>query len=86
MPNHFHGIVSLPSEAGTLPQVLGALIAGFKASVTSRARRELALVGPVWHRNYHEHVVRNRNDLARIREYIINNPGVWEQDRYFLPA
>jgi hypothetical protein len=35
----------------------------------------------VWQRNYYEHVIRNENELARIREYIANNPAQWALDR-----
>jgi len=37
--------------------------------------------GKLWQRNYYEHVIRNENELNRIREYIINNPKKWEFDR-----
>ena len=32
---------------------------------------------PVWQRGYYEHVVRNEEDLNRIREYIEGNPLRW---------
>ncbi len=34
-----------------------------------------------WQRNYYDHIVRNENELNRIREYIINNPMKWQSDR-----
>jgi len=37
--------------------------------------------GKLWQRNYYEHIVRNENELNRIREYIMNNPLQWELDR-----
>ncbi len=37
--------------------------------------------GKLWQRNYYEHIVRNENELNRIRQYIINNPVKWELDR-----
>jgi REP element-mobilizing transposase RayT len=37
--------------------------------------------GRLWQRNYWEHVIRNESDLARIREYIQNNPTQWALDR-----
>jgi REP element-mobilizing transposase RayT len=37
--------------------------------------------GPVWQRNYYEHVIRNEKSVNSIREYIINNPLQWELDR-----
>ena len=36
---------------------------------------------PVWQRNYYEHVVRNEDEMNRIREYIVNNPLRWALDR-----
>jgi len=37
-------------------------------------------VGKFWQRNYYEHIIRNENELTKIREYIINNPLKWEED------
>ena len=37
--------------------------------------------GKLWQRNYYEHIVRNDDELNRIREYIVNNPLQWEMDR-----
>jgi REP element-mobilizing transposase RayT len=31
-------------------------------------------------RNYYEHVIRNENDMARIRKYISDNPARWADD------
>ena len=38
----------------------------------------------VWQRNYYEHIVRDDNDLSRIREYIVNNPEKWLEDEYYV--
>ncbi|ODS32916.1 MAG: hypothetical protein SCARUB_01968 [Candidatus Scalindua rubra] len=35
----------------------------------------------MWQRNYYEHVIRNEQELNKIREYIINNPLKWLLDR-----
>jgi putative transposase len=37
--------------------------------------------GKLWQRNYYEHIVRNEKELARIREYIRNNPAHWDTDK-----
>ena len=37
--------------------------------------------GKLWQRNYWDHIIRNESELHRIREYIRNNPALWEQDR-----
>ncbi|MBL7074911.1 hypothetical protein ISS37_06705 [candidate division KSB1 bacterium] len=41
----------------------------------------ISFQGKLWQRNYYEHVIRNEDELNRIREYIINNPLRWEYDR-----
>jgi putative transposase len=38
----------------------------------------------LWHRNYYEHVIRNEADLARIMEYIQDNPLRWDSDRFSI--
>jgi len=37
--------------------------------------------GQLWQRNYWEHIVRNEEQLQRIREYIHNNPMRWALDK-----
>jgi len=33
-----------------------------------------------WQRNYYEHIIRDDDELNRIREYIANNPANWLTD------
>ncbi len=37
---------------------------------------------PVWQGNYYEHVIRDVEELERIREYILTNPLRWGSDRH----
>ncbi|HSW39300.1 MAG TPA: hypothetical protein VLL97_07400 [Acidobacteriota bacterium] len=37
--------------------------------------------GKLWQRNYYEHIIRDDDELNRIREYIVNNPAKWALDR-----
>jgi REP element-mobilizing transposase RayT len=41
--------------------------------------------GKLWQRNYYEQIVRDETSLRRIREYIVNNPCQWQQDKLFAP-
>ena len=34
----------------------------------------------VWQTNYHEHIIRNDHELERIRNYIVSNPLMWDED------
>lgn len=36
----------------------------------------------IWQRNYHEHIIRNKDEFCRIAKYIQNNPLLWEDDCY----
>ena len=36
--------------------------------------------GRLWQRNYYEHIIRDDESLARIREYIADNPLNWATD------
>ena len=60
---------------------LGAVMRSFKGASTSGVNRLRGFRGPsVWQRNYHDHVIRNAEELNRIRQYILNNPREWEMD------
>jgi putative transposase len=57
-------------------------MAGFKSAVTKRINILRGTPGvSVWQRNYHEHIIRDENSLARIRRYIMDNPRQWALDR-----
>ncbi len=83
MPNHVHGIIILhDGEKRTLGQVIGR----YKAAVTRIARREdvgVDLDCPLWQRNYHDRIIRNRDEYAVITNYVMNNPALWEQDTFY---
>jgi putative transposase len=36
---------------------------------------------PVWQRNYYEHIVRDQSELNRIKQYILDNPMKWAEDK-----
>ena len=64
--------------AGSLPTV----IRSFKSAVTKRVNILQGTPGKrLWQGRYYEHVIRNSEDLNRLREYIITNPSRWSFDR-----
>ena len=70
----------LPAQR-VLPRSLGAIVRSFKSNTTRRINNIRRAPGaPVWQRNYYEHVVRDEADLARIRQYIRENPAKWVDD------
>jgi len=95
MPNHVHGILCvvdapvgaknfLPLQSGQRPRgttkTIGSIIRGFKIGVTKWMRQNTESHN-IWQRNYYEHIIRNENELNRIRVYIVKNPLKWELDR-----
>ena len=66
-------------------QTIGAIVRGFKSSTTKQINQIRGTPGlPVWQRNYHEHIIRNEEELHRIREYIITNAQNWVNDIHFM--
>ena len=95
MPNHIHGIVVIVGNAdlrslqqrGTQRQTdrskmyLSKIVHGFKSSVTRIARKQWNNHNFSWQKSFYDHVIRNDEDLYRVRTYIQNNPLNWELDK-----
>jgi hypothetical protein len=63
---------------------VGNIIAYFKYQSTKQINHiRNAGFQKLWQRNYYDHVIRDDDDLNRIREYIDNNPADWMQDELF---
>jgi putative transposase len=72
---------------GVAPTIsLPDVVHRFKTLTTTRYRHGVRqnnwalFPGKLWQRNYYEHIIRNEEDLNRIREYIVNNPTQWAMD------
>ncbi len=95
MPNHVHGVLVLSGAEGGMgegvpvhehphvdPGSVGAIMRAFKSATTLRYHRTRGTdPGPLWQRNYFEHIARGPGDLEKIRAYILANPANWEDDR-----
>jgi REP element-mobilizing transposase RayT len=89
-PSPWAGIKPEP-RAGIKPApttvTLGDIIGAFKSLTTHEYVMGVKNNGwkpfdkRLWQRNYYEHVIRTETDLNKIREYIINNPSMWDRDR-----
>ena len=72
-----HGRVSLQRRSRSL----SSLMAGFKSAATKRINEMRHTPRtPVWQSRFHDHIIRDGDDLDRIREYIIDNPLKWYLD------
>ena len=58
---------------------LATVVRSYKSAVTRKSRE----IFPdfAWQSRFHDRIVRNDDELNRIREYIIANPTMWERDR-----
>ena len=74
------------SGGGHVGPPLHRIIQWFKTMTTNDYLRRIrsdgwaALEKRLWQRNYYEHVIRDDEELARIREYINANPASWDDD------
>ena len=61
-----------------LPEIIRA----FKSFSARRINEMRGISGlAVWQRNYWEHIIRDVEEMNRIREYIVTNPQRWEKGR-----
>jgi hypothetical protein len=60
------------------------MVRAFKSDATIQVNKIRATPGmPLWQRNYYDYVIRDDDDLNRIRESSDNNPVNWMQDELF---
>jgi len=60
-----------------IPGSIGSIIRGFKIGVTKGfkiLKPDNTDIYVVWQRNFYEHIIRNNDELNRIRKNIIDNP------------
>lgn len=75
-----------------MPKSISSFLAGFKSAVNSKIDDyidENHLNIPKYNRNnhffqpnYHDHIIRNEIEYHFIKNYIINNPRKWNEDRF----
>ena len=62
-------------------QLLPKIISQYKSSVTRTIRKQWNNHRFGWQKSFYERVIRNDEDLYRVRAYIQNNPLNWELDK-----
>lgn len=94
MPNHFHGIIVIHNNRRDTPGgypdstrvSLGDIVGAYKSLCVNAwlkviKTEDINTRGKFWQDNYYEHIIRNAEEMDRIRQYIVNNPLKWELDR-----
>ncbi len=70
-----------PLRAHVKAGSLGAIVRAFKSTSTKRINRLRETPGArVWQRGYHDRIIRDEAELARVRQYIRENPAKWDED------
>jgi putative transposase len=83
MPNQVHGLIVIKERlrdepAGCRHHSLSSIVGAFKAAASRRIGALQCQRGRIlWQRSYHERIVRNYQELDRIRAYIVTNPARW---------
>jgi REP element-mobilizing transposase RayT len=76
------------ANAAEYDPILGDIVGTWKSIATDEYIRGVhesnwePFYGKLLQRNYWEHIIRDEEELNRIREYTINNPANWESDDY----
>ena len=68
------------SNFGPQSKNIASIIRKFKIGVTKYAMKNN--IPFEWQSRYYDHIIRDENDLNRIRKYIIDNPSNWKMDEY----
>jgi REP element-mobilizing transposase RayT len=79
-----HGADTRPAPTATA--TIGDIICAFKSRTTNcyiqnvREKNWKPFNKRLWQRNYYEHIIRNEDEMGKVRNYINNNPLEWELD------
>ncbi len=82
MPNHLHGILVLNDQVEHTTS-LSVVINMFKGAVTRLARSGAECAeqdSPIWHRGFHDHIIRSEDEYNHIARYVVTNPQRWNAD------
>ena len=74
MPNHIHMILELENSNKNISKIVSSL-----KILTSKE-----LGKSIWHRSFHDRVIRNERELELIWDYVKHNPERWRDDTYFV--
>ena len=82
MPNHVHLLLQIHTdpEGRIIPTPpVSIVIQQLKGYCTKQ------IGSSIWQKLFHDHVIRNEKDYAKIWEYIENNPCKWSEDCFYTP-
>lgn len=69
MPDHVHWLFQLGDEKN-----LSKVIQAFKPRSAHRVNKCLNRQEPLWQKSFHDHAIREEEDIKQIARYIVANP------------
>ena len=80
MPNHVHLLLQIHADENGRPMVaptIARVIQQMKGYATKQIGK------PIWQKLYHDHIIRNQDEYARIWNYVALNPLYWKKDCFY---
>ena len=72
---------AIPRPAASRRHGLPEIVRAFKTFSARKINRMRASTGAsVWQRGFYDHVIRDEDELDRVRTYILDNPRKWSED------
>jgi len=69
------------NKFGNQSKNLGSVVGGFKAAVTTYARKNNIPFD--WQARFHDHIITSNEEYLKIANYIVYNPNSWHKDKFF---
>ena len=69
MPDHAHWLLQLGETDS-----LGDVVSRLKSASSRHSNRTLGRTGPLWSKAFHDHALREEEDLQAVARYIVANP------------
>ncbi len=70
MPNHVHVVYRAFREYD-----IAAIVGGWKSFSARQVNAVLGRAGPIWQREYYDHLIRFPGELSRVVRYLAENPA-----------
>ena len=83
MPNHVHALIELKSNDSDLcTRSLSTIVSSVKAECSRTWHSKTGSSDPIWHRSYHDVLIKSEAHYRRALQYIADNPIKWHLDRF----
>ncbi len=91
MPNHVHCVIKIDNSKIKIPDNandpfcrygLSEMVRAWKSFSSKRINENYEDYFK-WQKSFYDHIIRNEKELYAIKKYIKNNPGKWDEDRFF---